>query len=214
MAWRRGGARHERSYYDKYFPTLTECRQFARADVEQRAAKTREQSRETRERRQEQNIAKIARDYLLGKHIGNSDKCRICNRDLTDPVSIARAIGSECWPRLEDRLASEIPRSVAAIAAYQASIAELENRTSPTGRSTGGRTSPERSQARTSKATTGGLITPSGPGGIMISPGSSCETRGKSWQTPSSCWRPPRGGRGERSSVRLLLILLRSTYPK
>jgi hypothetical protein len=28
------------------------------------------------------------------------DRCRCCGRELTDPPSVARGIGPECWPRL------------------------------------------------------------------------------------------------------------------
>jgi hypothetical protein len=103
------------------FSTVEKCRRFALAKVEEMAAETRAKSRETGERRRAERIAKIARDYLLlGKHIGNSLQCRICGRGLTDPVSISLAIGSECWPRLEDRLAAEVPRLTEKIAELEA----------------------------------------------------------------------------------------------
>jgi hypothetical protein len=87
---------------------------------------TRERTLTTRRHRQEQRIAKITKDYLLGKHIGNRSECAICGRDLSDPPSIARAIGSECWPKLQDRLASEVPRCAEKIEQLQLAITEHE----------------------------------------------------------------------------------------
>jgi hypothetical protein len=80
----------------------------------------------TRQRRKEQRIANIARDYLLGKHIGNLSDCAICGRRLTDPVSVERGIGSECWPRLMDYLAGQVPKCEREIAGHRAAISELE----------------------------------------------------------------------------------------
>jgi hypothetical protein len=122
VAVHRRGARREWRY-PRDFSVLAECRSWACTEVERVAER---QSRETRDRRREQRIAEITRDYLLGKHVGDSLECQMCGRTLTDPVSIARGIGSECWPRLEDRLAREVPRAAAEIARLEASIAELE----------------------------------------------------------------------------------------
>jgi hypothetical protein len=47
---------------------------------------------------------------LEKRGIGNSGRCYCCHKYLTDPESIARAIGSECWQRVLSamtRLASD-----------------------------------------------------------------------------------------------------------
>ena len=108
------------------FPTIDECREYLRSSLDRMTTETRARSLATRKRRREQKIARVVKDYLLGKHIGNSNTCAICGRALSDPPSIARAIGSECWPRLQDRLAREVPRCTANIEQIQQAIAEHE----------------------------------------------------------------------------------------
>jgi DNA repair exonuclease SbcCD ATPase subunit len=108
------------------FPTIDECREYLRTILDQKTAETRARSLATRTRRREQKIAQIAKDFLLGKHIGNRYECAICGRHLSDPPSIARAIGSECWPRFQDHLAREVPRCTENIERLSQSIAELE----------------------------------------------------------------------------------------
>jgi len=95
---------------------------------QQKAAERKEKALATRQRRLEQRIAKIAREYVLGKFIGNLTRCAICNRALSDPASVERGIGSECWPRLLDRLALQVPRCEEEIEGYRKEIAELKGR--------------------------------------------------------------------------------------
>jgi hypothetical protein len=80
----------------------------------------------TRQRRREQRIAKIAKAYLLGHHVGNLRQCAMCERTLSDPVSIERGIGSECWPHLMERLAAAVPRCEQEIAGCKKALAEME----------------------------------------------------------------------------------------
>lgn len=75
----------------------------------QRRIEARKRGVETAKRRREERIAKITRDFLLGKHIGNLDHCANCGKALADSISIERGLGSECWPRLMDRLAKAVP---------------------------------------------------------------------------------------------------------
>jgi DNA repair exonuclease SbcCD ATPase subunit len=108
------------------FPTIDECREYLRNKLDRMTTETRARSLATRTRRREQKIAQITKDFLLGKHIGNRYECAICGRHLSDPPSIARAIGSECWPRFQDHLAREVPRCTENIERLSQSIAELE----------------------------------------------------------------------------------------
>ena len=108
------------------FPTIDGCREYLRTELDRMTAETRARSLATRRRRRERKIARITKDYLLGKHIGNGSECAICGRALSDPLSIARAIGSECWPRFQDHLAREVPRCAANMEQIQQAIVEHE----------------------------------------------------------------------------------------
>jgi hypothetical protein len=123
--YHRKGASRERGW-SKEFPTVEACREFASRRLAEIAAQSLEQSRETRTRRLEAKIAKITRDYLLGRHVGNQLECVICGRKLTDPASIERAIGSECWPRLQDRLAEQVPQCEGTIEKLRSALAAIE----------------------------------------------------------------------------------------
>ena len=91
----------------------------------QKLIAARKQGVETRKRRREEKIAKVAKDYLLGKQIGNDTECAICGKGLSDPVSVERGVGSECWPQLMTACAEAIPNCEAEIAGYRAQIVEL-----------------------------------------------------------------------------------------
>jgi hypothetical protein len=117
--------RGERGCRDS-FPTIDACREYLRSRLDGMTKTTREKSLATRRRRLEERIAKITKDFLLGKHIGNSYECAICGKALSDPPSIRRAIGSDCWPRLQDSLAREVPRCTEIIEGLRSAIAEHE----------------------------------------------------------------------------------------
>lgn len=59
-----------------------------------RAAK---KASETRAIRQERKVYDVAHKILAGNKIGPLPNCYICGRGLSDPESIERGIGSECW---------------------------------------------------------------------------------------------------------------------
>jgi len=42
-------------------------------------------------------IQKPASGSAAGRGIGERQHCHICGKELSDPVSIARGIGPECW---------------------------------------------------------------------------------------------------------------------
>jgi hypothetical protein len=60
---------------------------------------------ETRRRRQDARIYDAARLILSEAGIGQSKYCYCCHKLLTDPASIARSIGSECWQHVLDHIA-------------------------------------------------------------------------------------------------------------
>jgi hypothetical protein len=107
------------------FDSIDKCREFLIENLDKEAEATRRQTPETRERRLAQRIAKITREFLLGKGIGNQTQCQICHKDLTDQASIQRGLGSECWPRFQDHLAKEVPRCEARIEKLQNDVGEL-----------------------------------------------------------------------------------------
>lgn len=61
----------------------------------------------TRARRREKLIHEIANGINNGKKYGPRSSCICCEKDLSDPVSIERGLGSECWGHIisaiEDR---------------------------------------------------------------------------------------------------------------
>jgi hypothetical protein len=127
--WGRLGCRQRGSA--AAFATIEECRAYLDqklAEEHEKDLASRRRGVATRKRRKEEQIAKIVRDYLLGQHIGNRMKCAICGRALSDPPSIERGIGSECWPELLERLALEIPRCEARIAKFREEIADREKK--------------------------------------------------------------------------------------
>lgn len=64
-----------------------------RTDAAKRAAVT-------RARRREKRIADAAARYTAGNSIGPRETCVVCRKTLTDPVSISRGIGSDCWQEI------------------------------------------------------------------------------------------------------------------
>ena len=70
-------------------------------DIEKEQAERRSQgakeAAKTRQRRQHNRIWSAAKTLLAGKGIGERASCAICLRGLTDPESMKRGIGSECW---------------------------------------------------------------------------------------------------------------------
>jgi Family of unknown function (DUF6011) len=52
---------------------------------------------ETRARRREQRIWQAADAIRKGAGIGRRGDCYCCGKLLTDPISIERGIGPECW---------------------------------------------------------------------------------------------------------------------
>ncbi len=70
-----------------------ERRQQKRSNAAKAAAKT-------RNKRQEKKIYETARRLVADGELTPGLHCDICGKHLDDPVSIARAIGSECWQHI------------------------------------------------------------------------------------------------------------------
>jgi len=58
----------------------------------------------TRARRQEQQIYATAQRIIANEKTGPRDNCVICGKGLSDPESIERGIGSECWQHVLDQI--------------------------------------------------------------------------------------------------------------
>jgi hypothetical protein len=128
----RKGSWNNRRLRRDGFATIEECRAFLCKEADEyvaRVAKSREEGAATKAKRREARIAKVTREYLLGKHIGNLLECAICSRALSDQVSTERGIGSECWPNLMDRLAKQAPECEARIVEIEAALLEIEGQT-------------------------------------------------------------------------------------
>jgi hypothetical protein len=60
---------------------------------------------ETRRKRQAARVHIIARRVAANQGTGPRHHCYVCGRELGDPQSIARGIGSECWQGVLDAIA-------------------------------------------------------------------------------------------------------------
>jgi hypothetical protein len=76
---------------------------------------------ETRARRHSKLIHEIGAGILAGRKYGPRPFCCLCKKNLSDPVSIERGIGPECWDYIlvliehaKDREAANAPESVQA----------------------------------------------------------------------------------------------------
>jgi hypothetical protein len=55
---------------------------------------------ETRRRRTELLITKLAKEWTEGNRFGPRDSCLVCKKKVSDDQSVARGIGSDCWQRM------------------------------------------------------------------------------------------------------------------
>jgi hypothetical protein len=69
----------------------------AQARRTERRKKAAAQAASTRQRRHELRVHKIAQTLVEQRQIGARHWCACCQRQLSDPESIARGIGPECW---------------------------------------------------------------------------------------------------------------------
>jgi Family of unknown function (DUF6011) len=60
----------------------------------------------TRAGRQQFRVQEIAKRIALKQRTGPRGHCYVCGRGLSDPQSIARGIGSECWQGVLDQISS------------------------------------------------------------------------------------------------------------
>jgi hypothetical protein len=59
---------------------------------------------EKRKQRRESRITGAAQKLLTERGVGNHWRCVCCDKLLTDPVSVKRGIGPECWEHVLRRL--------------------------------------------------------------------------------------------------------------
>jgi hypothetical protein len=69
----------------------------ARQAFHERRSRAAKKAAETRARRKELQVYRIAKELLAGGCLLPSSHCRICKKAVTDPESYARGIGSDCW---------------------------------------------------------------------------------------------------------------------
>ena len=70
----------------------------------QRLSKAAKEAAVTRADRQELRVMEAAQRFVEGRGIGQRSHCYICSKHLTDPESIERGIGPECWQELLKRI--------------------------------------------------------------------------------------------------------------
>jgi hypothetical protein len=58
----------------------------------------------TRRRRQERRVYEVAQKIATGGTYGPARRCVVCLKGLSDPESIDRGIGSDCWQGVLDRI--------------------------------------------------------------------------------------------------------------
>ena len=68
-----------------------------RAEITKRRKEGAQQAAKTRKRRHEIKLQAIVNKMLRDESIGPSTHCVLCKKELSDPQSLARGIGSECW---------------------------------------------------------------------------------------------------------------------
>jgi Family of unknown function (DUF6011) len=82
----------------------------------QRRSEAAKKAAKTRALRQERKVYAIAQKLQLGHKYGPSSICVVCDKDLADPESIERGIGSDCWQKVMAKL-TELTRPAAGAAA-------------------------------------------------------------------------------------------------
>ena len=70
------------------------------ARKKQRRAEGARKSGATRKRRAEKKLYEIVDRIVAGHTYGPAHTCALCDKDLSDPQSIERGIGSDCWQRV------------------------------------------------------------------------------------------------------------------
>lgn len=73
---------------------------FAEEHRHQRRSKAATKAAETRRKRQELQVYKVAQKINLGHRYGPASHCVICKKGLGDQQSIERGIGSDCWQKV------------------------------------------------------------------------------------------------------------------
>jgi hypothetical protein len=74
----------------------------------ERKSQAAKQSAATRQERRRDKVHIVAKRSAAGLSTGPAKHCYICGRFLTDPVSIDRGIGSECWQDVLNAISSDL----------------------------------------------------------------------------------------------------------
>ena len=82
----------------------------AEARRHERRSNAAKRAAETRAERQQDRVRYIAKRVAAAQKTGPRSYCYVCGRHLTDPESITRGIGSECWQHVLAQI-SEITRA-------------------------------------------------------------------------------------------------------
>jgi Family of unknown function (DUF6011) len=102
-----GALRNPNGYPDGVVRAAIAAVEARRSERRSNAAK---QAAETRAKRQQNRIGYIAQRVAAAQKTGLRSRCYVCGRRLTDPESINRGIGSECWQDVLTQI-SEITRA-------------------------------------------------------------------------------------------------------
>jgi hypothetical protein len=75
-----------------------------RLKIAENRKKGAQQAAVTRQRRHELKVQAIVKKMLRDESVGPSTHCVLCKKQLSDPQSLARGIGSECWQGILSRV--------------------------------------------------------------------------------------------------------------
>jgi hypothetical protein len=70
----------------------------------ERRSRAAQKAAETRRFRQRMRFNDVVKYLLANNRLGPSRHCFMCGRHLTDPESISRGIGSECWGSVQSKI--------------------------------------------------------------------------------------------------------------
>jgi hypothetical protein len=104
---REDGSLHNPNGYPEEFVRAAVLSAEARRHT--RRSRAAAKAAETRRRRVEQKVYRVAGNLRLGHRYGPAQHCYICEKALGDPDSVARGIGSECWQHVLAALESQPP---------------------------------------------------------------------------------------------------------
>jgi hypothetical protein len=72
----------------------------------ERRSQAAKEAAKTRDKRKELRVWETAKRIVAEEQTGPREHCYVCGRYLTDPESIARGIGSECWQHVLEHISA------------------------------------------------------------------------------------------------------------